>query len=85
MARSSMSRSSFLAANFHGRRLHLAEVFLLTIASKHAHPRMAAIAEDNPHLIMDPLVGEDIGLRHPQEEAHRQGGMEVVQPQEIVI
>ena len=80
-----MSRSSFLAANFLGRRLHLVEVFLFTTASKHAHLRLAAIEEGCPRLIMDPLVVEDIALRHPQEELHRQGDMEVVQSREIVI
>lgn len=85
MAQSSMSRSFFLAANFHGHRLHLVEVSFRMIALKHAHLRMVVIEEDRRRLIMDPLVVEDIALRHPREEAHRQGGTEVIQPREIVI
>lgn len=54
-------------------------------ASKLVYHRLAAIVEDRPSLIMDPRVVEDIALRHPPEEAHHQGGMEVVQPREIVI
>lgn len=54
------------------------------IASKHVRHLLATIAEDRPSLIMGPLVVQDIALRHPPEEAHHQGGMEVVQPREIV-
>lgn len=85
MAQSSMSRSSSRAANSHGRRLHLVELPLLMTASKHAYLHLAAIEEDRPRLIMDTLVVEDTALRHRPEEAHHQGGMEVVQPPEIVI
>lgn len=80
-----MSRSSFLAVNSHGRRLHLVEVLLLMIASRHAHLRLADIEEDPPRLTMDPLAVEDIALRNPQEEAHHKGGMEAVQSREIAI
>lgn len=85
MAQSSVFRSSFLAVNSHGRRLHLGEVLLPMITSKHAHLCLAAIEVDPPHLIMEPLVAEDIDPHHYREEAHRRGGMEVVRSQEIVI
>lgn len=85
MAQSSMSQLSFLAADSHGRRLHLVEALLLMIASKLAHLRRAVIEEDRPHLTMDPLVVEDTVLRHHREGDHHQGGMGVVQPREIVI
>ena len=54
-------------------------------ASKHAYLHLAAIEEDRPRLIMDTLVGGDTALHHHPEGAHHQGGMEVVQPREIVI
>ena len=85
MAQSSMSRSFFLAASFHGRRLHLGEVPCRMIALKHAHLRLVAIEEDRRRLITDPLVVEDIALRHPPGEAHRQGGIEAAQPRETAI
>ena len=77
-----MSPSSFLAAGFHGHHLHLVEH--LTIASKHVRHLLVIIVEDRPSLIMGLLVVQDIALRHPPEEAHHQGGMEVVQPRETV-
>lgn len=55
------------------------------IASKHVRHQLAAIVEDRPSPTMDLLVVQDIALHHPPEEAHHQGGMEVVQPREIVI
>lgn len=79
-----MSRSSFLAANSHGRRPHLVEVLLPTIVSKHAHLCLAIIEEDRLRPTMDPMLVDGIVLRPPLEEAHRRGGMEVVHPQEIV-
>ena len=84
MAQSSMSRLSFLAANFHGRRLHFVEVLALMIASRHAHLPRAAIEEDLLSPIMGFLGVEDIAHHHHPEEAHLQGDMEVAQPQEIV-
>ena len=80
-----MFRLSFLAEGFHGRHLHLEEVLLSMIISKHADLRPAATEQDRPRPIMDPLLPEDIVLHHSPEEAHRRGGMEVVQVQEIVI
>lgn len=80
-----MFRSSFLAVNSHGRRLHLEEVLLPMITSEHAHLCLAATEEDLHRLIMDLLVAEDIDPHHYREEARRQGGMEVVQSREIVI
>ena len=83
MAQLSMSPSSFLVVGSHGHHPHLVE--LLTIVSKHVRHRLAATVEDRPNPIMDPLVVQDIALRHPPEEAHHQGGTEVVHPQGIVI
>ena len=54
------------------------------IASKHVRHRLAIIVEDRPSLIMDLLVVQDIALRRPPEDPHHHGGMEVVQPREIV-
>ena len=85
MVQSSVFRLSFLAESSHGRRLQLEEVLLFMTISKHAHFRLAATEEDRRLLIMDPLVVEDIALRHSPDEAHRQGSMEVVQLREIVI
>ena len=85
MVRSSMFRLSFLAEGFHGRHLHLEEVLLFMIILKHADLRLAATEQDRPRPIMDPLLPEDTDLHPLPEEAHRQGGMEVVQVQEIVI
>ena len=55
------------------------------IISKHADLRLAATEQDRPRPIMDPQLPEDTALHHSPEEAHRRGGMEVVQVQEIVI
>ena len=85
MVRPLMFRLSFLAEGFHGRHLHLEEVLLFMIISKHAVLRLAATEQDRPRQIMDLLLPEDIALRHSPEEAHRRGDMEVVQVQEIVI
>ena len=85
MVRLSMFRLSFLAEGFHGRHLHLEEVLLFTIISKHADLRLAATEQDRPRLIMDPPPPEDTALHHSPEEALRRDGMEVVQAQEIVI
>ena len=85
MVRSSMFRLSFLVEGFLGRHLHLEELLLSMIISKHADLRLAATEQDRLRPIMDPLLPEDTVLHHSPEEAHRRGGMEVVQVQEIVI
>lgn len=80
-----MFQLSFLAEDSHGRHLHLEEVPLFMIISKHADLLLAATDQDRPPPIMDPQLPEDTALHHSPEEAHRQGGMEAVQVQEIVI
>ena len=55
------------------------------IISKHADLRLAATEQDPPSPTMDPQLPEDTALHHSPEEAHRRGGMEVVQVREIVI